>query len=90
MRKKKAIIEKAKAGNLTLDDETWCFITSNQVNEVFLYLLKKFSESLEYAGTSSETSNKFYKLLVSYVDALPENKKIDLLYTGIKEEVMNN
>jgi hypothetical protein len=71
LRKKKAIIEKAKAGNLTLDDETWCFITSNQVNEVFLYLLKKFSESLEYAGTSSETSNKFYKLLVSYVDALP-------------------
>jgi uncharacterized protein YbjQ (UPF0145 family) len=86
LRSKKAIIEKANSGSLTLNDDVWNFITTNQVDEVFPYLLKKFSEPLSYEQTSPEASEKFYKLLLGYVDALPEQKKLDLLYNGINEQ----
>jgi len=86
LRSKKAIIEKAKSGNLTLNDDTWSFITTNQVAEVFTFLLKEYSEFVEYEQTSPENSEKFYKLLVSYIDALPEQNKLALLYNGIKEQ----
>jgi uncharacterized protein YbjQ (UPF0145 family) len=84
LRKKKAIIEKATSGNLVLSDEIWSLITSNQVDEIFPYLLKKFSEELVFENP--EATSNFYKLLLGYFDALPENKKIDLLYSDIKKE----
>lgn len=86
LRSKKAIIGKATLGTLTLDDETWNFITSNQVDEVFPFLLKKFSEALLNDQVSPGTLDKFYKMLLGYIDALPENKKIDLLYSSIEKE----
>src|SRR6266496_3647452 len=84
LRNKKAIIEKANSGNLTLDDDVWSFITANQVDEVFPFLLKKFSEAITYDQMNPGTSEKFYRLLVGYIDALPEQKKLDLLYNGVK------
>jgi len=90
LRSKKAIIRKATLGTLTLDDETWSFITSNQVDEVFPFLLKKFSEALVNDQLSPGTSEKFYKMLLGYLDALPENKKIDLLYFSIANEKNEN
>lgn len=86
LRSKKAIIEKAKSSSLTLNDDTWNFITANQVDEVFPFLLKEYSEVIAYEQTSPEGSEKFYKLLVSYIDALPERNKLELLYNGIKEQ----
>lgn len=83
LRNKKAIIEKANSGNLVFNDETWGFITSNQVDEVFPYLLQKYSEVLANDQMSPGTSANFYKLLVGYIDGLPENKKLNLLYNGI-------
>jgi uncharacterized protein YbjQ (UPF0145 family) len=84
LRSKKGIIEKAKSYNLTLNDDTWEFITANQVDEVFPYLLKKYSEVVAYQQTSPESSEKFYKLLISFIDALSEQKKLELLYNSIK------
>ena len=75
LRTKKEIVEKAGSGNLNLNDEIWSFITSNQVDEVFPYLLKKFAEYLPHEQTENPAS--IYKLLVSFDDALPESKKID-------------
>jgi uncharacterized protein YbjQ (UPF0145 family) len=89
LRSKKTIIEKANSGYLDLNDETWSFITSNQVDEVFPYLIKKYSEYLPYEQASSDNpanSANFYKFLVAYIDTLPENKKIELLYNSIKIE----
>jgi uncharacterized protein YbjQ (UPF0145 family) len=85
LRTKKAIIEKANSGTLTLNEEIWSFITSNQVDEVFPYLLKSLSTIL-VNETNTEASENFYKLLVSYTDALPENKKLELLYDTIANE----
>lgn len=86
LRSKKSIIDKANSGSLTLNDDVWNFITTNQVDEVFPFLLKKFSEAIANDQMNPGTSEKFHKLLVGYVDALPEHKKLDLLYNGIKEE----
>jgi hypothetical protein len=90
LRSKKAIIQKAALGALTLNDETWGFITSNQVDEIFPFLLKKFSEALVNDQLSPGTSEKFYKFLLGYIDALPENKKKDLLYSSIRNEKNEN
>jgi uncharacterized protein YbjQ (UPF0145 family) len=89
LRRKKAIVEKAGLGDLNLNDEIWSFITSNQVGELFPYLLKKFEEYLPYAQLPSENSANpanFYKLLLGYIDAFPEDQKIELLYNSIKNE----
>ena len=75
LRNKKAIIEKANSGALTLDDDIWSFITSNQVDEVFLFLLKKYSTALASEQMNFGPPENFYKLLAGYIDALPENKK---------------
>lgn len=86
LRSKKAIIEKANSGSLALSDDIWNFITTNQVDEVFPFLLTKFSEEIAYEQTSPKTSEKFYKLFISFVDALPDDKKLELLYQGISEQ----
>jgi uncharacterized protein YbjQ (UPF0145 family) len=86
LRNKKAIIEKANSGALTLNDDVWSFISSNQVFEVFPFLVKKYSSALANEQMSPGTSESFYKLLVGYIDALPEDKKLDILYNGIKNE----
>lgn len=86
LRRKKAIIEKANLGSLSLDEDIWDFITTNEVDEIFPFLLKKFSEVLTYEQTSPESSEKFYKLFVGYIDGLPEQKKLNLLYNGISEQ----
>ena len=86
LRTKKAIIEKANSGTLTLDDDTWSFITSNQVDEVFPFLLKKFSQAFVSAHLNPGTSESFYRLLVGYVDGLPEDKKTEITYNAINEE----
>ncbi len=86
LRTKKEIIEKANTGSLILNDDTWNFITTNQVDQLFPFLLKKFWESLAYETTIPENSEKFFRLLVSYIDALPEQKKVDLLYKEVSEQ----
>lgn len=84
LRNKREVIEKANSNNLALNNEVWSFITSNQVDEVFPYLLKKYTESLTYEQTASENIANFHSLLMGYVDALPEDKKAELLYDSIK------
>ncbi|MDP4264471.1 MAG: YbjQ family protein [Bacteroidota bacterium] len=86
LRKKKVIIKKAEAESLTLDDETWDFITSNQVDEIFPYILKKYSETLPNEQLSPAATKTFHKQLSNFIDGLPENKKKELLYTYIANE----
>lgn len=80
LRSKKGIIEKANSGTLILNEDNWNFITTNQVDEVFPYLMQKFQEVIAEEQYNTGSTEKFYKLLVSYIDALPEQKKLNLLY----------
>lgn len=86
LRSKKAIIKKANSGSLTFNNDTWDFITTNQVDEVFPHLMKSFQEVIANEQYNTGSTEKFYKLLVGYIDALPEQKKLDLLYSGVAEQ----
>ena len=84
LRTKKDILGKANTGTLVLQEDTWNFITLNQVDEVFPYLLKKYSD--EFLNGYPEKTENFHRLLSSYIAGLPEHKKIELLYTSIQNE----
>lgn len=85
LRTKKTIIKKAELDTLNLDETIWEFITVNQIDEVFVFLLKKLI-SVEGDKFNNGTSEIFYKNFVRYVDSLPEQKKINLVYNSIIEE----
>ena len=84
LRQKKEIIEKANDGNLTFTDEVWSFITSNQVDEIFPTILIKFAQLIKEDYLNPGTSANFYSALLGYIDALPGDKNLQLLYHGIK------
>jgi len=86
LRNKKNIITKANTEDLVLNDEVWSFTTANQVDEVFPYLLKKYSKEIASDEFNPGTSANFHKQLISYIDALPDNTKLELLYNGIQSE----
>lgn len=86
LKSKKEFIDKANSGNLSLTEETWEFLTANQVFEVFPYILTRFTEAINNELSNAEAYNKFYKSILNYIDALPENKKLELLYNGIKAD----
>ena len=86
LRNKKNIIQKANSEDLVLNDDVWSFITANQVDEVFPYLLKKYSKAIANDEMNPGTSANFQKQLVSYLDTLPDNIKLDLLYNTIQTE----
>ena len=86
LRNKKNIIAKASAEDLGLNDDVWSFIIANQVDEVFPYLLKKYSKAMASDEMNPGTSASFHKQLTPYIDALPENVKLDLLYNAIQTE----
>src|SRR5690606_27940781 len=86
LRSQKAIIEKANSESLGLNDEIWNFITTNQIAEVFPYLLKKLQDTIKNEQTNVGSTDKFYKLFVDYLNALPEENKRSLLYNGISEQ----
>ncbi|MCD0469208.1 YbjQ family protein [Flavobacterium sp. JAS] len=87
LRQKKDIIEKTKNGSLTYyDEETWNFITSNQIDEVFPFLLKNYSSEIESFQSVLDTTNTFNKNFITYLESLEENKRTNLLYDKIETE----
>ncbi|MGL2987727.1 YbjQ family protein [Flavobacterium sp. RSSA_27] len=86
LRQRKNIIERAEKRELHYDDETWSFITSNQVQEVFSALLRRYTNVIENFDQMQDAYNVFNKNFISYIDALEESKKVSLLYDKIETE----
>lgn len=86
LRKRKEIIEDAQAGTLTYDDETWSFVISNQVHEIFTNILKRYNDVIVNFQSMPETYDLFNKNFISYIDALEENQKLNILYDRIENE----
>ena len=86
LRQRKNIIEKAEKRELYYDDETWSFITSNQVQEVFPALLRRYTNVIENFESMQDAYNFFNKNFISYIDAQEESKKVSLLYDKIETE----
>lgn len=86
LRQRKKIIEKAENKDLDYDSETWEFIISNQVEEVFPFILKKYSYTIENFHSIPEPYNFFNKNFINYIDSLEEAKKTEILYDKIENE----
>ncbi len=86
LRKKKQLIEMANSETLDLKEEIWDFLTTNQVDEVFPFLTKKLSKAIGSDYTVPGTSEKFTKSLVRYLEGLPDEIKMDILYHAIQNE----
>lgn len=85
LQKKREIIDNAKAGTLNLEDDVWDFITNNQVSEVYNFVILKLGKAISYSLDSQDAFSKFYKRALSYIDALPEGRKMNLLYKSIEK-----
>ena len=85
LKRKWEIIDQSNAGNLTLNEATWSFIISNQIHEVFPYLLVKFEEATRDEMNPGRAPS-FYRSLVALIEALPEDSKWKLLYDSIATE----
>ncbi|MGC4038665.1 MAG: YbjQ family protein [Chitinophagaceae bacterium] len=85
--REKYLIKNADAGILKMTDDTWSFISTNQVHELFPFVLKQYVTALEHAQVNPESPDNFYKLFAGYIDSLRENKKKDLLYSTIMNDM---
>lgn len=84
LQRKREIISKATEGTLQLDDEAWDFIISNQVSEVYEFILSQLRKAIE--SSVLEIFNKYYDRTIELLDALPEEKKLQLLYGSLINE----
>lgn len=85
LKRKREIITKAAENNLNLDDENWNFIISNQISEVYDFILSKLKAYLSSPDTI-DSFNNHYKRTISFLDTLPMEKKLQLLYGSILKE----
>lgn len=86
LRQRKDIIEKAENNKLFYNDETWNFIISNQVYEIFPFVLKRYTDVIHNSQSMQDDYNIFNKKFINYIDALDESEKINLLYNNIESE----
>jgi len=83
LQRKNKIIAEANKGNLILDDEVWEFVITNKIDEIFEYILGKLRGLL----VTNEDFTKLYNNTISLLNALPDEKRLILIYNSvIKEE----
>lgn len=85
LQKKKLLLESAANNNLVIDEAVWTFISSNQVKEIFPYIITKYREVIAYAPASPDIFKKFNRSFIQYLDSLPEQVRKELLYKAIDE-----
>lgn len=87
LRAKRNIILKSNNNTLRLNDEDWEIIISNEIIDIFPYIMKKFFEAFEAFDNkeySLEGYTNFKKYILIYLRNLEEKTSINLLYTEIK------
>ena len=89
LRKKKSIIKKAELGSIHLDNETWNFITSNQIEEILPYLLNLISKS-EKDYNYGIINDEFMERLKTFIENLPNENSRKTIYNAIKNENQSN
>lgn len=80
LRNKNLILQKANDGTLNLNDKVWNFITENQMEEIFPFLINKLSTIENYHLDSATEFTEKFKV---YIDHLPDDKKREYLYNAI-------
>lgn len=85
LQRRRSIIVQAENVKLLLNDDVWDFITSNQVHEVLPFLLSEFEVVIRNEPLNPGSTDRFYRLLSSYIDALPDDRKLTLLYNNVRD-----
>ncbi|OYQ43381.1 hypothetical protein CHX27_10305 [Flavobacterium aurantiibacter] len=88
--KEKQFLEKAEAGSLTFDDETWDFIISNKIEKMFPYIIAHYSDVIGNKSTMPEAFTKFDLNFQSFVNCLDEEKRHILIYQAIQANYSQN
>lgn len=83
LKKKKEIINDAKLDRLVLSEVIWDFIISNNIVELFPFLIKEYSKIVKFEQLNPGNYYEFYNHLVMFLENLPEELKLDLLYSAI-------
>jgi uncharacterized protein YbjQ (UPF0145 family) len=87
LRQRKDVLENVKNDTLEFNDETWSFITINQVYEIFAYILSSHINVIEASHSIQETHNSaFKKNFIGYIDNLEESIKVNLIYDQIESQ----
>lgn len=85
LRKRNEIIEKAKDNRLVFDNDVWDFIISNQVYEVFHFIIAKHSKVIEEFQIYVDKYELFNKNFLSFVDSLDDSIRINLIFEAIEK-----
>jgi uncharacterized protein YbjQ (UPF0145 family) len=84
--KKKQVIKKAEEGGLVFDDELWEYITTNQTEEVFPFILNKYRNNITQYQVPTDETKQFFDKTSAFLDAFAEPKRTELLYNAILNE----
>jgi uncharacterized protein YbjQ (UPF0145 family)/CDGSH-type Zn-finger protein len=84
LHKKNEIIKQAAENKLELNDATWDFITTNQVEQVFTFILQKYKVML--GNGTAESDKSFYLRMLKYLEAFSEEQRSALLYDAMLKE----
>lgn len=82
------VISGVKEGALDFNDETWSFITSNQMGEILTPILN-YLPTL-HVGNVSTAYERYEEKLKIYIDNLPIDSKIEQLYSFLKDTESKN
>lgn len=77
------IIEKAENGSLELTDKIWDVVISNQVEDVFPYIINKYASKFSNKESYPEEFSNFNKHLINYLENLDNEIQIKLLYNEL-------
>jgi uncharacterized protein YbjQ (UPF0145 family)/CDGSH-type Zn-finger protein len=83
--RKKNLLKKANDQLFNLDDDQWQFITTNQVKEIFPFLLKCY-QAIASGQLLNITIKEFYDKLLTYVSAFSDEARTVMLYESIINE----
>lgn len=85
-REKMKLLEKARDGSLVWDNSTWDFFTVNAISEFFPYILSKYPEAVNQEHVNPQLTASFTRSVASYLEALTEEKRKELLYNALLTE----
>jgi uncharacterized protein YbjQ (UPF0145 family) len=88
LRFKKEVISSVKDGKLNFSDDTWSFITNNQMGEILLPTLNYFAMLYKMNEFQLSVLEKYEEKLKIYIDNLPNDNKIEQLYSFLKHTQM--
>lgn len=84
LHKKNEIVKQVAENKLELNDATWDFITANQIDEAFPFILQKYKVML--GNGTAESDRQFYQKMLRYLEVFSEDRKADILYRALLNE----